>query len=367
MVKIVCTDCGQAYPPTGLPFRCPVCKGIFDYDGPADFALERIEPGLPGYWRYRHAFGLSETAPLISLGEGDTPLVWEDYHGHAVALKLESLNPTGSYKDRGSAVLVSELLARGINEVVEDSSGNAGASFAAYAARAGLACRIFVPEAASGPKRRQIEMYGARLVAVPGPRSEAARAVLDQVNQGAVYASHAYQPFGMAGIATIAYEIWEQCGRKVPGSLIAPVGHGGLLLGLSRGFAALRKVGLTVDQPYFVGVQAAACAPLVRAFHHGLPAMEDVTEEATLAEGVRVRWPVRVKALMAEITPKQGTFLAVSESEISMAYTSLARRGHYVEPTAALGWAALDHLMGRIPEPVVVVLTGLGLKYMPST
>ena len=285
MAKILCSDCKRPYPVEGIVYRCPVCGGVYDFDGPPDFSLEEIEPNLPGYWQYRHSFSLPDSAPLVSLGEGNTPLVWEDYHGRKIGLKLESLNPTGSYKDRGSAVLASQLLARGVEQAVEDSSGNAGASFAAYAAQAHIRARIFVPEAAAGPKRTQIEMYGADLVRVPGPRSEAAKAVLAQAEAGMAYASHAYLPFGLPGIATIAYEIWSSLGWMAPGSIIAPVGHGGLLLGIVRGFAALARSGLIAQPPYYLGVQAAACDPVVRAFKYGLAAMGTAGEGATLAEG----------------------------------------------------------------------------------
>jgi threonine synthase len=284
-----------------------------------------------------------------------------------LGLKFESLNPTGSFKDRGSAVVISQLLARGILEAVEDSSGNAGASFAAYAARAGVTGRVYVPESASGPKRQQIEMYGAELVPVPGARSEAARAVLAQVEAGAAYASHAYLPFGLPGIATIAYEIFEQMGQRLPGTVIVPVGHGSLLLGVVRGFQTLKKAGLCSGEPDYVGVQAAACDPVVRAFHHGLEAAATAAEEMTLAEGVRVRTPVRIKALLAEIPAEKGRFLSITEDEIRRAHAAVCQHGVYVEPTSAIVWAAFEHLKAKLTPPVILILTGNGLKYISQT
>jgi threonine synthase len=256
-------------------------------------------------------------------------------------------------------VLLSALLSRGVRQAVEDSSGNAGASFAAYAARAGLQARVFVPESASGPKCSQIELYGADLVRVPGPRSAAAQAVLAEVQQGTVYASHAYLPFGLAGIATLAYELWQQLGCA-PGAVIAPVGHGGLLLGIVRGFAALKQAGLIERVPYYVGVQAQACAPLVTASISG--PMQPV-EGTTIAEGVRVTHPVRASALLQEILPHSGKFLAIEESEIWAAFHWLSRQGIHVEPTSALAWAAYQQSAAYLPNPVVLILTGSGLKY----
>jgi threonine synthase len=239
-----CERCGQSYPGRGTPFCCPACGGVYDQVAPPSFDLHKVDARQPGLWRYFAALGLPDGAPHLWLGEGQTPLVWLAEDGIRLGLKLENLNPTGSYKDRGSAVLLSQLLVRGVREAVEDSSGNAGASFAAYAAFAGVKARVYVPESASGPKLRQIEAYGAEVRAIPGPRSAAAAAVLQEAKAGVPYASHAYLPFGLAGIATIAYELWEAGFRS--GSIIAPVGHGGLLLGVVRGFLALQQAGLSI-------------------------------------------------------------------------------------------------------------------------
>jgi threonine synthase len=361
---IRCTSCSQPYPDSGTPYRCPDCGGIYDFDGPPDFDAESVEAGLPGLWRYRKAFGLPDGAPVVSLGEGLTPLLWDEIEGSPVGFKLEYLNPTGSYKDRGSTVLASQLLARGVGEAVEDSSGNAGASFAAYAARGGMRARIYVPESASGPKRIQIERFGAELHPIPGPRSAAAQAVLEEAHRGVPYASHAYLPFGLAGIATIAYELWQQTGEI--GTIVAPVGHGGLLLGIVRGFAALKKEGYVQRVPFFVGVQAAACAPLVAASRHGLAAMDAAKDEPTVAEGVRVRRPVRAGALIDEIRPGEGAFIAVAEDDILPAAGELARKGIYVEPTSALVWAAFRQLSGKIPAPAILILSGSGFKVQSS-
>ncbi|MEX2160310.1 MAG: pyridoxal-phosphate dependent enzyme [Anaerolineales bacterium] len=297
----------------------------------------------------------------MSLGEGNTPLVEGRGFGKKLAFKLEFANPTGSFKDRGTAPLAALLKARGVDEAVEDSSGNAGASFAAYAARAGIRARVFVPESASGPKRAQIEAYGAKLMPIAGPRSEAAAAVRKAADVGAVYASHAYLPFGLPGIATIAYELVEQLGQT-PGAVLAPVGHGSLLLGMAKGFEALRAAGIIANHPVLVGVQARACAPLWALSTQGAAGLAWVIEGKTLAEGVRVLHPLRGDELMAAVEASGGRFLAVEEEKILPARDALAKAGLFVEPTSAIVWAALEQIAEDLPEPIALILSGSGLK-----
>jgi threonine synthase len=313
-------------------------------------------------WRYQQAFGLPEDSPVVSLGEGLTPLVWGKIDNHPVAYKLEFTNPSGSFKDRGSAVLVSFLISRGITQVVEDSSGNAGASLAAYAARSGLRSKVFIPASASGPKRAQIEAYGAEVVAIPGPRSLAAEAVHQAVEKGSVYASHAYLPFGLPGYATAAYEIVEQLGGA-PGTVLVPAGHGNFLLGLARGFVGLKSSGLIGHLPRLVGVQARACAPLWTIFRNGLAAAPHITEGDTLAEGIRVRNPARPADVLKAVQETSGLFISIDEEDILAARNELARQGFFVEPTSAVILPAFRQIVGKTPEPIVSLLTGSGLKY----
>lgn len=345
-----------------MPHRCPDCGGIFDFKDFPAFDPVQIESRVNGLWRYRTFFDLPDNAPAVSLGEGGTPLVWQNVEGDEVGIKLDSLNPTGSYKDRGSAVLASQLKARGIHNAVEDSSGNAGASFAAYAAHTGITARIFVPESASGPKKEQIVRYGAQLMSIPGSREASAEAVLKDIRPDNPYASHAFLPFGMAGIASIAYEIWEEM-NGVPGTVIAPAGHGNLMLGIARGFAAIKKSIQVKHVPHLVAVQAEHCSPMVRFSHDPAFDISQLESKPTVAEGVRVKFPVRMTALTNTLSLHGGEFFAVKEADILPAFSELARRGIYVEPTSALVWAAYKLLKSKLPKPVVLVMTGSGLKY----
>lgn len=363
---IACTNCRQPYPAQGTPYRCPNCGGLFDDLAPPTYDPSRIEPRQPGIWRYRHTFGLPEGAEPVSLGEGNTPLVWAEAFGIPVAFKCEYQNPTGSFKDRGSAVIAGFLRYRGVRQVVEDSSGNAGASLAAYAARADLKARLFIPDSASGPKRLQIEAYGAEVVRILGPRSNASQAALKAVEAASgdaslAYASHAYLPFNLPGYATLAYELVEQMGQT-PGSLILPVGQGGLFLGIWRGFLALQAAGLIDRLPRMIGVQARACAPLWALYAYGAAGLSWAAEAPTLAEGIRVLHPLRGDAVLQAVDESKGEMLAVDEEEIMPAREQLARRGLYVEPTSAVVWGALAQVVGKTPEPIAIVLTGSGLK-----
>ncbi|MGD0752202.1 MAG: pyridoxal-phosphate dependent enzyme [Anaerolineales bacterium] len=359
---VFCSNCGEPYPNAHVPYCCSICGGVYDFRGSFLFDPTKIDHSEPGIWRFRHTFGLSPEVVPVSLGEGDTPLLWVKALGREIALKCDYLNPSGSFKDRGSAVMTAWLRSRGVTEVVEDSSGNAGASLAAYAARAGIKTRIFIPEYASGPKRRQIEAYGAELFPIPGSRSDVTKAVRKVSDNGTVYASHAYSPFNLPGYASAAYEIFEQVG-KMPGAVVVPAGQGGLLLGLARGFDALRKVYNNDPIPLIIGVQARACAPLWALWAGRDGVMEPATEDGTLAEGVRVPNPVRGEAVRSAVLASRGIMCVVDEKDIMPARDALARLGFYVEPTSAIAWATLIRVIDKLPDPIVVVLTGSGLKY----
>jgi threonine synthase len=352
-----CTSCRQTQPLEFAGWKCPACGGVLDLDRPPIFDPQQIERRERGLWRYRHTLPLPPGAQRVTLGEGGTPLAAIKLGDRILHCKLESLNPTGSFKDRGMAVMFTALKAIGARDVIEDSSGNAGVSFAAYAARAGIQARVFVPASASGRKRAQIAAHGAEVVAVDGPRTAAAGAARREAEGGARYASHVYNPIGLAGHATAAYEIWEQMGRA-PECIVVPVGHGTLLLGLHRGFKALRAAGLIDRLPRLIGVQALACAPIWAAFTYGRDGLLWVTEGQTIAEGIRVLQPVRGDAVLAAVVESGGALRAVDDAAVQSGRAALARLGLYVEPTSAVVWEALSEVKGE----VVVVLTGNGLK-----
>ncbi len=359
---VFCTNCKTAYPQDGVPYRCPNCGGLFDYFGSFIFDAAEVDRSQPGIWCYRSTFKLPPDLRPVSLGEGNTPLIWAKSFNKQIAFKCEFTNPSGSFKDRGSAVIAAWLRWHGVTEAVEDSSGNAGASFAAYAARAGIKVRIFVPALASGPKRRQIEAYGAELVPILGSRSDVSEATQKIAEPGMAYASHAYLPFNLPGYATMAYEIVEQLG-EMPGTVVVPVGQGGLLLGLARGFDALRVDNQRGVKPRMIGIQAHACAPLWALYMAGSNKPIPVEENLTIAEGVRVLNPLRKEAVIAYVVDSGGFMHVVEENDILPARDALGKLGFYVEPTSAIVWAALAKIIETLTDPIVVILTGSGLKY----
>ena len=358
MSLVACTNCGSKYPIDCNPFKCD-CGGTYDF---IEFPLYRNEKSKDqSLWKFRNSLGLEPNTPFVSLCEGNTPLLSILFEDKRIWLKMESLNPTGSYKDRGSTVLVSHLKARGVSYAIEDSSGNAGASFAAYCARGGIRSRVYVPESASGPKRTQIEVFGAELVRIAGARSEAAKAVLVEAMGGSVYASHAYMPFGLPGIATIAYEMVDQLGIE-PEVVIAPVGHGALLYGIMRGFETLEISGTIRRQPYYLGIQSEACAPLSNAFENNLITIQDCIAGETSAEGVKVVSPSRGKAILTRIKHGKGQIVSIGEKELISASKDLAGMGVYCEPTSALVWAGVRKVNLSKYSTTVAVITGSGYK-----
>jgi len=360
--SVSCVKCGFAYPRVKNPYCCPECGGLFDFHKTLRCDLRQVDRSQPGIWRYQSTFDILEPIAPVSLGEGNTPLIQVDIMGRHVAFKCEYINPSGSFKDRGSALIAAWLCSRGVNEAVEDSSGNAGASFAAYAARAGIKARIFVPDSASGPKRRQIEAYGAELVPVAGSRADVTDAVRRVADSGLAYASHAYLPFNLPGYATAAYEIVAQLGQ-MPGSVIVPMGQGGFLLGLSRGFDALRAGNNSYSTPRMIGVQAEKCSPLWAMFKKDDKFRQNEKKETTLAEGVCVRNPLRSTAIITAIYASGGDVYIVGEDEIMSGREALAHLGFYVEPTSAIVMPVLSKILAELSDPIVVILTGSGLKY----
>ena len=367
--QFVCQACGARHPLPEVRWRCD-CGGLLDISLHPVLDKARLRQRRPNLWRYREALPVADDRFIVSLGEGFTPLLDIVMEGRTVLIKQDQLFPTGSYKDRGAAVLISAARERGVSRVVEDSSGNAGAAIAAYCARAGIACDIYVPEpspASAGSvhsKVVQIRSYGACLYQVPGGREATAEAAL-RAAETTYYASHSWNPFFLQGTKTFAYELWEQLGWRAPDILVLPVGNGTLLLGAHIGFRELLASGAIERLPKLIGVQAARCAPLALAFDPTAPSGAGRPASGpTLAEGIAVAKPIRGPQILAAVGETGGRFVTVGEDEILAALRTMCAGGCYIEPTAAATIAGLAKVLPDTApdETVVSVFTGHGLK-----
>jgi len=362
MSGLSCVSCGETYPLNEPVWRCG-CGGLLDVDFTPVFPLDEIGAREPGMWRYREALPVEHDENIVSFGEGYTPLLPVEIAGRKVYLKQDHLFPTGSFKDRGASVLVSKLKEIGVGRIVEDSSGNAGAAVAAYAARAGIECEIYVPADAPRVKLDQIRRYGAVVREIRGTREDVAAAALDAAG-GVYYASHVWNPFFLQGTKTFAYEVCEQLGWKAPDTVVLPVGNGTLLLGACRGFDDLLAAGIIAKRPEIIAVQASRCAPLFRAYEEGSPEIPDFTPETTIAGGIAVARPRRFRQILDAVEKSGGGFVCVEENEILAAVEEMGRGGVFIEPTSAAAVAGLEkYLRAASPgEIVVAALTGHDLK-----
>ena len=302
---------------------------------------------------------------IVTLGEGWTPLV---EFSDKVYFKLESLNPTGSFKDRGSSVLVSalhRLMEEKSGYVSEDSSGNAGASMAAYAARAGLRAKIYVPEMVAGPKFDQIRFYGADVVKVSGSRAKVSEDA-QKIESGKFYVGHILHPIFRDGIRSLAYELAEQSCWKLPERVYLPVSAGTLLLGVISGLKHLKNSQAIKTMPRIVASQTRQVSPLC---HHMKGTRYEPPEKVTsVADALVSVNPPLLSLMVKNLKEVNGDAVMVEENEILEAFTELAKKGFFVEPSSAVAYAAYKKQLnsGEVSRDssVVIVLTGVGLKTM---
>ncbi len=368
-MRVLCHDCGNEADLSLERWRCD-CGGAWEPAGLPAFDPGQINGADFTIWRYGRMLGLDLSAPYQHMGVGWTPLVPVTIAGHKVMLKLEYLMPTGSFKDRGINAMVNQLYSMGVQGMVEDSSGNAGASLAAHGAQFGIPTHIFVPAYASAFKLHQISLYGIKMHRIDGSRKDTEAAAQAAVTEAITYASHAYHPAYLAGQITVAYEVWEQLGRKVPDWIVCPVAQGGQFLGFWFGFSQLKQAGLIDRVPRLVAVQSARVAPLFNAWRDGLADVPPIEPSGpTLAEGVSISNPVRGKRLLEAVRQSEGLVVAIEENEIQSAQQLIAHLGFYIEPTSALVIAAMPHLADHIRDDALVLLplTGSGLKGAPKT
>ena len=365
--RLCCSECGKKHAPAQLRWKCD-CGGILDLEYENTFEKDMTRGRGFSMWRYREAIPVSDEKNIVSLEEGFTPLLEYEIDGRKILFKQEQLFSTGSYKDRGASVLVSKACELGVKNAVEDSSGNAGASIAAYCARAGIRCDIYVPRDTSSGKLSQIRLYGARLHLVPGSREDTAGAVMEAADR-CYYASHTWNPWFLHGTKTFAYETAEQLSWKAPDAVVLPAGNGTLFLGAYIGFRELAEKGITDHIPVMVGVQAEACAPLGKAFREGGRVPAEVKTGETAAEGIAIAKPARGKQILSAVRDTGGMIIETGENQIKRAFFEAAAKGFFIEPTSAAVLAGVREYIKTLSRNkdfskncIVSVFTGHGLK-----
>lgn len=361
MAQFVCTICGQTAPLETRACQCS-CGGLFRLDfTPPRFSLDLVDQRQFNIFRYRAFMPLdNEYWREVTLGEGVTDTVEMD---PGVYVKLDYAMPTLSFKDRGAAMLAWLCKSIGVQRVLQDSSGNAGNAVAAYCARAGIACEVYVPRGTSPKKIKAIEAHGAKVVVVDGTRDETADACRARVaRDGVYYANHVYNPLFYQGTKTYLYEVFEQFGR-IPDNVFIPVGNGTLLLGCQLALKELLDSGCIPRLPKLFIVQSERCAPLYGALNVGT-SIRDVVPEQTLAEGIAIGRPMRGSEILGAGYDGEREVILAPEAGILPAQTALAQKGFFVEHTSAATYAAyLEYLHNNaLHGDVLIPLCGAGLK-----
>jgi len=374
---LFCEECGKELPIDSRLYMCPDCSGLlqigYDYLRTREMVSRKLFRSRTVFniWRYRELLPVASDS-VVSLGEGFTPQVPAERLGQELGmkhllLKLDYTCPTGSFKDRGSSLLLSKAREVKATTVAIDSSGNAAASLAAYSAKAGIPCYVFAPAYASVGKLIQATANGAFVIKVEGTRkdtSEAAKMAI--AKHGWYYCAFQVNPFASEGSKTIGYEICEQSLWEPPDRVVFPVGTGSGLIGCWRGLKEARDLGLVEKVPSVVCIQPEGCSPIAAAFKQGRE-ITPVAKPETIAEGLMISQPLKGKHALEALRESKGLAETVSDEQIMNAAKMLAKsEGIFVEPSSAAAIAGLIRLLGlgKIgrDERVVCVLTGSGLK-----
>ncbi len=339
------------------------------------YSRRDVEAGPPTLWRYQRVLPVRNPANLISLGEGFTPMFRAVRRGafdaySALFIKDEGPNPTQSFKARGMSVAISMAKELGVREIALPSAGNAGSAAAAYAAKAGLAAYVFMPDDTPSLIVSECIAYGARVYLVKGLINICGRLVAAGVKtRGWFDFSTLKEPYRVEGKKTMGYEVAEQLGWELPDWIFYPTGGGTGLVGMWKAFAEMEVLGwIGSKRPKMVAVQAAGCQPIARAFAEGRPDAVLFENAHSVASGLRVPKPLGDYLILQALRESGGTAVAVSDDEMMRAQREMAEtQGILPCPEGGATWAGLQKLVaqGRVKptETIVLFNTGSGLKY----
>ncbi len=372
--RLRCFNCHTEYLPQTTNHACRKCGGLLEIS--FDISSKKIpwKNRSPGVWKYREILPLDDERFITSLYEGGTGLHHCQRLGRELGLKNlyvknEGENPTGSFKDRGMTVAVSKARELRKRRMVCASTGNTAASLAAYSAKAGLECIVFVPagKVARG-KMLQVIIHGARIFQVNGDFDQAMTSVIELTeHRKGLYLMNSLNPFRLEGQKTLAFEVCDQLTNKAPDAIVLPVGNGGNISAIWKGFSEFHDLGIVTKRPRMIGIQAEKSAPIALAVKSGKNRITPVASPQTLATAIRIGSPVNWTKVLQAIKESEGSAETVSDREILEAQKELAaKEGLFVEPASAASIAGLRKMSesGGIDrsEVIVCVTTGHGLK-----
>jgi threonine synthase len=371
METFVCAFCQKGFPVDPFHTFCPECKEPLLYNGPQtdkkfhrdkDHPLEVMLDFLP----------LDHVDRDLSLGEGNTPLirlknVERKFRLPSLYAKNETVNPTLSFKDRGTALATQKALSLGIERIGTVSTGNMAISTAAYGAKAGLKTYVLIKEGAHREILQSTGIYDPVMINVKGDYGELFRRSLSLGREKNIYFTNSVDPFRIEGYKVAAFEIFFQLNQTVPDFIFTPVSSGGHLIGLMKAFQELRQHGFITKLPHFVGVQAEGCSPIARAFLQNKPSVERIEKAETIAKAISNPDPPGGNLLLRVIRQAGGTIMSAPEDKILETQRILAElEGIFVQPASATTLVGLLELAEKEKiEPnsrVVMILTGNGMK-----
>lgn len=378
--EIVCARCGKRFALSELLNLCPCGSPLLvRYNiekAKTAFVKSALQGRVASLWRYRELLPVQNDANLVSLGEGHTPLLDAQKLGAELGLrqlwiKDEAQNPTGSFKDRGLSLAISRAKELDVKKAAIPSAGNAGGSFAAYAARAGIEAHVFMPRDTPLANQIEVEQYGAKLTLVDGLINDCGRIIAEKkITEGWFDLSTLKEPYRVEGKKTMGYEIAEQLNWHLPDVIIYPTGGGTGLIGMWKAFGELEQLGwIGNKRPRMVSVQAIGCAPIVKALDENKTTAEPWINAQTVASGLRVPQAVGDFLILQAIRESGGTAVSVSDDEMLAEIPRVGKaEGIFFCPEGAACVAALRRLVEnrwiRPADQVLIFNTASGLKYL---
>jgi len=382
VTHLECSLCNRQYQ-AGKPWNLCECGGplLVRYDLPklrSAWSRDSLVSAPDNMWRYAPALPVTKETSIISLGEGMTPLLPARRTGERIGandllIKDEGLNPTGSFKARGLSCAVSMCVELGQRRLAIPSAGNAASALAAYSAAAGLEANIFMPQDVPQANFIECRAYGARVTLVDGLISDCGRIVAERKQaEGWFEISTLKEPYRIEGKKTMGYELAEQLGWTVPAAIFYPTGGGVGMIGMWKAFAEMEALGwIGPERPKMIAVQAAGCAPIVKAFEEGAQKSQFWNDASTVASGLRVPKALGDFLVLQAVRESGGTAIAISDSELIDAGLQLAaEEGMFVAPEGAACVAAAEKLIRsgflKQDDRIVIYNTGSGLKYLET-